>query len=136
MASLKLTLQNYIKDRYPQEVSYNEIIDIARKMGRKESNAERRLRNSDSPMIETIYRNNCINAYKYKMDEKVIENNINWRMKLLEVSISMGCFNAEDVLAHILNCTGLVFKESKEVDNEKAKFILTEFNLNKAYKRI
>jgi len=52
--SLIKKLNDYIRQEYPRIVSINEVYRIADSMNRKRSNAERRLRPSESPRIQTI----------------------------------------------------------------------------------
>lgn len=66
--SLKKTIHYYIKNRYPKIFYYHEAVAIARSLGRKESNLERRLRNSESPEIETLYNNGAIMGYRYRKE--------------------------------------------------------------------
>ena len=129
MTSLKSTLQNHIKSKYPNIVPYNEVIEIARSLGRKESNAERRLRESESSMIETIYNNGHITGYRYKADNCKI-GNYN-RDELVKTCVRMGCKTAEEILNHITCRTGIVFKESSEIDDKMASYLMNEFEINK-----
>ncbi len=64
--SLKKTLHLHIRNKYPAILGYSEAMYVARSLGRKESNAERRLRPSESPEIETIYKNGNICGYHYR----------------------------------------------------------------------
>ena len=70
--SLKKTLNNLIKDRYPDIVKVDEIEYTTKEMGYKISNAERRLRKSESPNIEALKNGKGnIYAYKYKPERTV-----------------------------------------------------------------
>lgn len=63
--SLKTTLNQIIKERNGGIVSLQEIEQICRNMQYKLSNAERRLRPSESPNIERVMKNGAIIGYKY-----------------------------------------------------------------------
>ena len=70
--SLKETLNNLIKDRYPDIVKVDEIECITKERGYKISNAERRLRKSESPEIEALKNaKGNIYAYKYKPKREI-----------------------------------------------------------------
>ena len=66
MRSLIKTLHLHIRAKHPGILGYHEAIAIARSLGRKESNAERGLRPSESPEIETIYNERVIIGYRYR----------------------------------------------------------------------
>lgn len=77
---LKAHLNEYIKNAYPRSVTTNEIkaelekINLVRMKDEgkeyKQSNAERRLRQSDSPNIQTLYNDNrSIKGYIYIKQE-------------------------------------------------------------------
>jgi len=74
--SLKSILNNLIRER--GEVSYGEIVQISLEEGYKVSNAERRLRKSESPSIDPIMGtgkrgNRYIKAYKWVGQTRVPE---------------------------------------------------------------
>lgn len=70
--SLRSILLNYIQEH--SRASLTEIHELARAHGKKESNAERCLRPSSSPEIETIYNEKgYVTAYVWKGNEN---NNI------------------------------------------------------------
>jgi hypothetical protein len=55
MSGLRKTLIMHIRARQPFALSLDEVHQIARGLGKKESNAERQLRQSRSPEIKTNY---------------------------------------------------------------------------------
>jgi hypothetical protein len=63
--SLKSTLNQMIKDRNGGIVTINEIEAFCHTAHYKLSNAERRLRPSESPNIERVMKNGAIIGYKY-----------------------------------------------------------------------
>ena len=74
--SFKLKLNNLIKERFPSSVSIQEIEQFCKQENRKLSNAERRLRNSESPDVLRIYNNGygkskAIIGYVWNGDEKL-----------------------------------------------------------------
>ena len=71
--SLKALLQSEIKRR--GYLSIQELEDFARRENKKLSNAERRLRPSESPMIEKVMdeRNHHIIGYRYKQSKVLQE---------------------------------------------------------------
>lgn len=68
--SLKNNLQQIIKDRNGGIVSIDEIADYCKKAGFKLSNAERRLRPSDSPGIQRVFKKGYIIGYKYEKNSE------------------------------------------------------------------
>lgn len=66
--SLRANLNQIIKDRNGGVVSIDEIADYCKKAGFKLSNAERRLRPSDSPDIQRVFKKGYIIGYKYEKD--------------------------------------------------------------------
>lgn len=66
--SLKSTLNQIIKDRNGGVVSLKEIYDFCDRSHYKHTNAERRLRHSDSPDITPVYneKRTAIIGYKYE----------------------------------------------------------------------
>jgi hypothetical protein len=68
--SLKSNLQQIIKDRKGGIYTLNELEDYCHKANYKLSNAERRLRRSESPDIERVYKNGAIIGYKYEEHDK------------------------------------------------------------------
>lgn len=66
--SLRTNLNQIIKDRNGEIVSVNEIEAYCNKAHYKKSNAERRLRPSESPDIERVWndKKTAIIGYKYK----------------------------------------------------------------------
>ena len=68
--SLKKTLYLHIQSRYPKSLTIQEVHIIARSLNKKESNAERRLRPSESPCVETIRNEKGhITGYRWKPKE-------------------------------------------------------------------
>ena len=63
--SLKTTLNQIIRERNGGTVSINEIEAFCHKANYKLSNAERRLRPSESPGIERVIKNGAIVGYRY-----------------------------------------------------------------------
>ena len=68
--SLKKIVIDVIKERFPAVVSIDEIHAIAKSLNKRESNVERRLRSSESPMIQAIRQNphdhlSAIIGYRY-----------------------------------------------------------------------
>jgi len=61
--SLKHTLNQIIKER--KEITYDELVVLAKQLGCKLETATRKLRPSDSPDIERVWRNGAIIGYKY-----------------------------------------------------------------------
>ena len=77
--SLKSNLQQIIKDRKGGVYTLNELEDYCHKANYKLSNAERRLRHSESPDIERVYKNGAIIGYKYEQvlyDKQIREEGI------------------------------------------------------------
>lgn len=64
--SLKQRLNTLIEDRKGGMVSINEIRQICDEYHYKQSNAERRLRASESPNVEPIFKHGAIIGYKWK----------------------------------------------------------------------
>ena len=68
--SLRKILNNKIREVYPEILSSWEVNRIANAMNKKISNAERRLRPSESPRIETIYggvKKKVVVGYRYRL---------------------------------------------------------------------
>lgn len=63
--SLKTNLQQIIKDRNGEIFTLTELEAYCHKYPAKLSNAERRLRSSESPNIEKVFKNNAIVGYRY-----------------------------------------------------------------------
>lgn len=64
--SLKQRLNTLIEDRKGGVVSINEIETLCHQYQYKLSNAERRLRQSESPNVERVFKNGAIIGYKWK----------------------------------------------------------------------
>lgn len=64
--SLKQKLNNLIQSRAGQLVSINEIEALCHEFQYKLSNAERRLRASESPNIERVFKNGAIIGYRWQ----------------------------------------------------------------------
>jgi hypothetical protein len=69
--SLKSKLNDIIKEARGQVVSINEIERLCHEWHYKPSNAERRLRPSESPNIERVFKNGAIVGYRYQQSETV-----------------------------------------------------------------
>lgn len=71
--SLKKQLTNLIKSR--GEITYFELKDMleAGAFGKvfKTSTMQRKLRESESPMIESLYKKGCVVGYKFKEIEEI-----------------------------------------------------------------
>jgi hypothetical protein len=63
---LRVVLNELIKSK--GYVSLKEIEELTDKLGYKRSNAERRLRKSESPSVEAVMSNGAIVGYKYVSD--------------------------------------------------------------------
>ena len=82
--SLKEKLNNYIRDQNGSFVSHDMIKQLCQQFGYRESNAERRLRASESPNIERVYKNGAIIGYKWKQSENVRDFMEKWGPKPIE----------------------------------------------------
>lgn len=72
--SLKKNLNQIIKDRNGELFTITELEAYCKKAGYKLSNAERRLRPSESPEIERVFKKGYIIGYAYnQVSEKRIE---------------------------------------------------------------
>lgn len=69
--SLKANLNQIIKDRSPGVFTLQELESYCHQASYKLSNAERRLRASESPNIERVMKNGAIIGYKWTQSEAV-----------------------------------------------------------------
>jgi hypothetical protein len=65
---LKQRLNDYIKSYSGEIVSHNTIKELCKTWGYRESNAERRLRPSESPNIERVMKKGYIIGYRYEKE--------------------------------------------------------------------
>jgi len=63
MGSFRKTLVLHIRKKYPRMMTLDEIHDLAKMYGHKQSYAERELRPSKSPEVEAIKRNGNVSGY-------------------------------------------------------------------------
>lgn len=84
--SLKAILNKTIQER--GYISYDEMVAICRAENKKPSNGERRLRKSDSPMIEAVMSENG----KYIKGYKVVENPEEKRKEALPLKVEPSLF--------------------------------------------
>lgn len=68
--SLRSQLNQIIKERKGELLTIGELEVLCKRLGYKLSNAERRLRPSDSPEIERVMKNGYIIGYRY-LDNKL-----------------------------------------------------------------
>lgn len=109
--SLKVRLNIYIKNQDGQTVSLDRITELCRLWGYKSSNAERRLRHSDSPNIESVWneKKTAIIGYRYKMTQNSAPQA---EQKYFKVSTPVCCGNKiKGLKEHSKDC--LVYKASK-----------------------
>lgn len=66
--SLKARLNNLIRERNGGMVTLQEIEYVCREEKKKTSNAERRLRASESPNVERVFKNGAIIGYRWKTE--------------------------------------------------------------------
>lgn len=69
--SLKLALNQILKNHSPQTMTLAELEAYCKLSGYKLSNAERRLRPSESPNIERVFKNGAIIGYRWKQSDVV-----------------------------------------------------------------
>jgi hypothetical protein len=70
--SLHKKLNDWIKDEQGRTVPIESIERQVGEWGYKISNYERRLRPSESPNIERVFKNGAIVGYRYKQSEAVV----------------------------------------------------------------
>lgn len=82
---LKQKLNDWIKSENGRVVSINEIEQQVKLWGYKISNYERRLRPSESPNIERVFKNNAIIGYRYRQSPVVEAFLRDWPSKPKEI---------------------------------------------------
>jgi len=67
MPGLRQKLNDYIKGENGAFVSHDTVKQLCKQWGYRESNAERRLRPSESPNVERIMKNGAIVGYRWRV---------------------------------------------------------------------
>lgn len=109
--SLKVQLNQIIKDRNGEIFTYNELKLYCEKSGFKLSNGERRLRASESPNIERLMKHGAIIGYRYLESGPDVKQ---WFKAPKTPNLASGCCPGFPIFkVHNQNCPILEVMESQ-----------------------